>query len=169
MSTEETFEFDLVFSLGGDEIDEADLLDRLFEAGCEDAVIGLGTPGLVAISLERSGADAETVIAHAARQIAPTLPAGSELREVRPDLVSQADVAARLGVTRQALQKRRLPPPSVAGLYRADELYHYLERSRGKLKERLRGARGWFAASGGAKRLNAKLALGEIRFGKNVG
>jgi hypothetical protein len=168
MSTEETYEFDLVFSVPGN-LDEADLVDRLFVAGCDDAVIGLGTPGLVAVSLERRGSDAESAIAGAARQIAVALPADSELREVRPDLVSQADVAARLGVSRQALQKRHLPPPSVAGLYRADELYPYLERSRGKLKERVHAARGWFRASGAAKRLNARLALGEIRFGKNAG
>jgi hypothetical protein len=166
MSPDESYEFDLIFSIPGS-VDEGELLDRLFEAGCEDAVIGLGTPGLVAISLERFGSDAESAIAGAARQIAAALPEGSELREVRPDLVSQADVAARLGVSRQALQKRRLPPPSVAGLYRADELYPYLEGSRGKLKDGVHAARGWFRASSAAKRLNARLALGEIRFGKS--
>jgi hypothetical protein len=160
---DETFEFDLVFAFPSDG-DEAALLDRLFEAGFDDAVVGLGAPGLVAVSLERAGGDAEAVISEAARAVADALPAGSELREVRPDLVSQADVAARLGVSRQALQKRRLPPPSVAGLYRADELYPYLAQSHGKLEERLRAARAWFRASDGAKRLNAKIALGEVRF-----
>jgi hypothetical protein len=163
--TEETYEFDLVFALPG-ESEEGELLDRLFEAGFDDAVVGLGTPGLVAISIERAGGDAETVISESARAIAAALPSGSELREVRPDLVSQADVAARLGVTRQALQKRRLPPPSLAGLYRADEIYPYLAQSHGKLEEGLRAARAWFRASDGARRLNAKIALGEVHFGK---
>ena len=164
--TEETYEFDLVFALPAG-TDEDALLDRLFEAGFDDAAIGLGTPDLVALSLERAGSDAETVIAGAARAAAAALPAGAELREVRPDLVSQADVAARLGVTRQALQKRRLPPPSVAGLYRADELYPYLAQSHGKLEEGLRAARAWFRASAGARRLNARIALGEVRFGRS--
>lgn len=91
------------------------------------------------------------------------------MREVRPDLVSQADVAARLGVTRQALQKRELPAPAVGGLYRMSELYPRLAGSRrGKLATKVDAARAWFEASQGAQRINARISLGEIKFRKTA-
>jgi len=163
------FEFDLVFSLPKGSANEDALLDALFEAGCDDAVVGLGAPGLTAVSLERAGDNAEAVISEAATQVLNALPEGAELREVRPDLVSQADVAARLGVTRQALQKRELPAPAVGGLYRMSELYPRLvESRRGKLAAKVDAARAWFEASHGAQRINARISLGEIRFRKTA-
>ena len=163
------FEFDLVFSLPRGNANEDALLDALFEAGCDDAVVGLGAPGLIAVSLERTGDDAEAVISDAATQVLSALPEGAELREVRPDLVSQADVAARLGVTRQALQKRELPAPAVGGLYRMSELYSRLTESRrGKLASKVDEARAWFEASQGAQRINARISLGEIKFRKSA-
>jgi hypothetical protein len=115
------FEFDLVFDLPAGPVEEGQLLDVLFEAGCDDAVIGLGAPGLAALAFRREGDDAESVIMAAVAQVALVLGAGAQLREV-PRTSSAADVAARLQVTRQALQKRGMPPPSLGGLYRAGEM-----------------------------------------------
>lgn len=86
------------------------------------------------------------------------LPDGTALREVRPDLVSLADVAARLNVTRQALQKRRMPPPSLGGLYRASEMPPYLDTVPGRLRDGLRAAAAWFAAAPGAQQVNARIS-----------
>ena len=44
MADEIEFEVDLVFALPDGVGDEALLLDALFEAGCNDVVVGLGTP-----------------------------------------------------------------------------------------------------------------------------
>ena len=44
---ETVFEFDLVFALPNDAADEGAILDGLYESGCDDAVVGLGAPGLV--------------------------------------------------------------------------------------------------------------------------
>ena len=40
----EEFEFDLIFALPRKDLDQDAILDALFEAGCDDAVVGLGAP-----------------------------------------------------------------------------------------------------------------------------
>lgn len=162
MATDREFEFDLVFALPQGPEDEGALLDALYEAGCEDAAIGLGAPGLVGVGVTRSGTDPEAVIAATARRILSGLPAGMTLREVRPDLVTLAEVAARLKVTRQALQKRRMPLPSVGGLYRASEMPPFLDAVAGKIREGMHAAEAWFAAAPGAQRVNARIGLEEF-------
>ena len=99
----EEFEFELVFALPEGEHDAFDLSDAVFEAGFEDALVGTGQAGLVGVELEVEGDDAEVVILDAARALIKALPQGTVLREVRPDLVSLADVAEKLEVKRQAL------------------------------------------------------------------
>ncbi len=156
---ETKFEFDLVFALPGKTADEDAILDALYEAGCDDAAVGLGAPGLIGLGFTRAGREAEAVISDAVKQVLSALPKGASLREVRPDLVSLAEVAARLKVTRQALQKRRMPPPSLGGLYRASEMPPYLNAVKGKLRDGVRDASAWFAAAPGAQRLNARISL----------
>ena len=158
--TETEFEFDLVYSLSG-ELDEGAILDALYGAGCDDAAVGLGTSGLVGLGFTRTGRDPEAVISATVKQVMTVLPNGAKLREVKPDLVSLADVAARLKVTRQALQKRQMPPPSLGGLYRASEMPPYLDAVPGKLRDGFRAAQAWFAAAPGAQRVNARISFGE--------
>ena len=161
----EQYEFMLVFSLPAGNHDPFELSDAVFGAGFEDAVIGTGNPKLLAVELEAEGDDAETVILTTARAIIANLPPGSELREVRPDLVSLADVAEKLEVSRQTLQQRDMPPPVAGGMYRIDEIAEVIERaeepSAGKRRPRFRvaGARKWFLGGRGARAVNAKLAL----------
>lgn len=155
----EEFEFDLVFALPRKDLDQDTILDALFEAGCDDAVVGLGAPGLVGLAFTRSGENAEEVIAGAMKAALSALPEGTKLREVKPDLVSQGDVAARLQVSRQALQKRELPPPAIGGLYRASEMFAVLDAQPGKVKNALQNARPWFASAPAAQRINARLSL----------
>jgi hypothetical protein len=158
------FEFDLVFSLPDDGLDPITFSEAIYDAGYSDAVIGTGQPGTVAVALEMQGHDAEGVIIESARRILAVLPNGSSLREVRPDLVSLAEVAGRLGIQRQALQKRKMPPPLAGGLFRVTEIAAELLRSEEHRKARFRvdQARAWFAAGHGAQRINARLALGAL-------
>ena len=81
MVAETAFEFDLVFALPQG-ADEGAVLDALHRAGCGDAAIGLGAPGLVGVGLTRSGTDREAVVAAAAERILRELPEGTTLREV---------------------------------------------------------------------------------------
>jgi hypothetical protein len=163
VTPEADFEFELVVALPPDAPEQGVLLDALFEAGCDDGVIGVGAPGLLGLAFTRSGTDAEAVIAEAVSQVLGALPAGAALREVRPDLVSLADVAGRLAVTRQALQKRQMPPPSLGGLYRAAEMLPFLEAQPGKVRDAVASARGWFAAAPAAQRINARLSLASTK------
>ena len=159
MSEEHEFEFDIVAALPNKETDKGAIVDALFEAGCGDGAIGLGAPGLVGIGFTRKGTDAEAVITETAQQVLAALPEGSRLREVGPDLVSLAEAAARLGVTRQALQKREMPPVSLGGLYRASEIRSALEKRPGKLSDAFNAARNWFASAPAAQRINAEISL----------
>lgn len=157
------YEFELIFALPDGEVDMDTVLDRAFESGLDDGVIGLGAPGMIGLSVTRTGNDAETVIRETADAMRSALPKGAVLREVRPDLVSLADVAARLKVSRQALQKRPMPRPSLGGLYRAAEMAPFLRDSPGKIRDALPEAASWFAAAEGAQAVNAKLSLPDER------
>lgn len=161
MAKDVKFEFDIVVSLPKGAEDGDAIMDALFEAGCDDAVLGLGAPGLVGLGFARAGEDADAVISAAVKQVLSALPPGSQLREVKPDLVSLADVAARLSVSRQALQKRDMPPPSLGGLYRASEMLPALEAQPGKVRDALEAARGWFASASAAQKINARVSLGQ--------
>lgn len=165
----EQFEFELVFELPTGKHDPYELSDAVFGAGFEDAVIGTGNPRLLGVELEAEGDDAESVILNAARTIIKSLPAGTQLREVRPDLVSLADVAEKLNIKRQALQKREeLPLPSSGGMYRIDEVADVLMKASqpadGKRKPRFDFlvAKKWFLAGRAARKLNALLTIQEI-------
>ena len=118
----EELQFELVFLLPEGEHDPFALSDAVFGTGHEDAIVGTGHTGLLRVELEASGADPETVILDAARGLIKSLPAGTVLREVRPDLGTLNAVARRLGVSRPALSQRKMPLPVVGGLYRIDEI-----------------------------------------------
>jgi len=156
-------DFELVFGLPEGAHDPFALSDAVLGAGFEDAVIGTGIPRLLAVEIEAEGEDAETIMLDAAKSILARLPEGAELREARPDLVSQADVAGKLGISKQALQKRGMPLPVSGGLYRIDEVADLLckaeESGARKPRFRLDAARNWFDAGRAARRLNARLAM----------
>jgi len=138
MAVSEQFEFEIIFSLPPGEHDHFILSDAVIEAGFEDALIGTGNPKLLAVEFVASGEDAESAILNAARAIMSNLPAGTRLHEVRPDLVSLADVAAKLDVTRQTLQQRDMPLPVAGGLYRIDEIASVIRRAAQREKGRRR-------------------------------
>lgn len=160
------FEFDIVFALPEGEFDVLDLSNAVFEAGFEDSVVGSGLRGLVAVALEMEGEDAESVIVSAARDILKNLPKGSSLREVRPDLVSLADVAKKLNIKRQALQKRRMPTPALCGHYRitevAEAIVAVVATGHRRARFDVNIADSWFAAGHGAQIVNARIALGQV-------
>lgn len=165
--TLEVFEFELVFELPPGEHDAYALSDAIFAAGYEDAIIGTGTPRLLGVELEAEGANATDAILTAAKNILRNLPEGTRLREFRPDLVSLADVAEKLNVKRQALQKRtEMPLPSLGGLYRIDELadaFSIIARDGGrKTRLNLGQAMKWLAAGRAARILNARLTMHEL-------
>ena len=87
--TDTEFEFDLVCALP-EEADEGAILDALYEAGCDDAAVGLGASGLVGLGFARTGQDPEAVVGATVKHVMTGLPDGTKLQEVRPNLVSMA-------------------------------------------------------------------------------
>ncbi len=162
------YEFELVFALPEGEHDPFEISDNILEAGVGDPLIGTGNLPLISVELEVEDEDPESAILGAARAIIARLPDGSLLREVRPDLVSLADVANKLKVKRQALQKREMPLPTMGGFYRVDEIYLILakacEPGVGKRRARfdLNLARSWFEAGIAARQVNARLTTHQL-------
>lgn len=98
------YAFKLIFALSEPFDDPDDIVNALFEAGCDDAIIGVGKRDRIALSFARDAANAGQAIASAAREVRDALD-GAELIEAKPDLVNLSDMAEILGYTRQNMQK----------------------------------------------------------------
>jgi DNA-binding phage protein len=96
--------FTLKYRLHDHDGDDQALLDRLFDAGCDDALLGIGQAGRLALEFTReaeSGARAlETAIADIRNALY-----NAELVEALPDYVGLTDIAEHVGMSRQNLRK----------------------------------------------------------------
>ncbi len=98
------YEFTLTFSLSDAESDTEQYLDALFEAGCDDALIGIGQTGSIALDFVREAESATTAVESAIENVKAAIP-DAELIEVKPDLVGLSDVAKILDCSRQNVRK----------------------------------------------------------------
>lgn len=98
------YDFTLKFKLGTNDQGEDELMTRLGDAGCTDALVGLGLPGYVGLEFTREAESAEEAILSALEDVRRALPA-AELVEAGPDFVGLTDVADLLGMTRQGVRK----------------------------------------------------------------
>lgn len=127
------FEFGIKFKLSGGSAEDMDaLVERLGEAGCDDAVIGLGQPGRIALSFAREARSVRQAIISALRDVKRAIP-DAELIEVTPDFVGLTDVAELVGVSRQNMRKLMLthattfPAPVHEGTTSVWHLAHVLQ------------------------------------------
>ena len=86
------------------------LVERLGEAGCDDALVGIGQPGRLALEFTREADSAEAAVRSALADVRVAVPA-ARLIEVAPDLVGLTDVADIVGVSRQNMRKLMLAHP----------------------------------------------------------
>jgi len=98
------YEFTLTFSLPEAERDPEQYLDALFEAGCDDALIGTGQAGSIALDFVRTAKSAAEAVGSAIGNVKAAIP-DAELIEVKPDLVGLTDVAQILQCSRQNVRK----------------------------------------------------------------
>jgi hypothetical protein len=98
------YDFTLKFKLAAEDQGEDELMARLGEAGCTDALVGLGLPGYVGLEFTRVAESAEEAILSALTDVQRALPT-AELVEAGPDFVGLTDVADLLGMTRQGVRK----------------------------------------------------------------
>jgi hypothetical protein len=76
-----TYDFILRFQLPDTAADPAHVIDAIFEAGCDDAVVGIGTPGSIALDFSRDAPTAEDAINSATNAVIRAIP-GAKLAEV---------------------------------------------------------------------------------------
>ncbi len=98
------YEFTLKFKLPASEVSADGLVDRLAAEGCDDALVGVGQPGRVALDFTREAGSASEAVLGAIADVQRAIP-GSTLIEAGPDYVGLTDVAELIGVSRQNMRK----------------------------------------------------------------
>ena len=98
------YEFTLTFALPTRDTDPQCYVDALMEAGCNDALIGVGVSGRMALNFIRQSDSAINAMTSAVENVLSAIP-NIILIESSPDLVGVSDIAVILKVSRQAVQK----------------------------------------------------------------
>jgi len=98
------YDFILKFDLPENGADPEQYVDSLYEAGCDDASVGIGQNGRIALSFIRQSASAYDAISSAIIDVKKAIP-GVKLIEATPDLVVLTDIAVILGFSCQNMRK----------------------------------------------------------------
>lgn len=98
------YDFTLKFRLPNTDADPEQFVDALAEAGCDDATIGIGQRGRIALNFTRGARSALDAIRSAVHDVKRAIP-GVQLVEASPDFVGLSDVADLIGCTRQNIRK----------------------------------------------------------------
>ncbi|SOZ14222.1 DNA-binding protein [Cupriavidus taiwanensis] len=123
------YAFTLRYQLPADDSDPDALVERLCEAGCDDATVGTGVVGRIALAFDREAESAADAIVSALTDARRAMPSAT-LIEAAPDLVGLTDIADTVGMSRQNMRKLMLghpasfPPPVHEG---ASSLWHLWE------------------------------------------
>jgi predicted DNA-binding transcriptional regulator AlpA len=116
------YEFTLKFDLRNQYAEPASFVDKLAENGCDDALIGIGKKGYIALDFIREANSAYDAVCSAISDIKKVIP-NAVLVEASPDLVGQTDIAELLGCSRQNIRKliergaKNAPAPVHEGKY----------------------------------------------------
>lgn len=98
------YDFILKFRLPETDADSEQFVDALAEAGCDDAAVGIGQRGRIALNFTRKARSALDAVRSAVRDVKRAIP-GVQLVEASPDFVGLSDVADLVGCTRQNMRK----------------------------------------------------------------
>lgn len=98
------YTFTLKYRLSDGDCDHTDLVERLGAAGCDDALIGMGQPGRIALEFTRAANSAVDAFVSALADVKRAIPT-ARLIEAAPDFVGLTDVAELAGMTRQNMRK----------------------------------------------------------------
>ena len=97
-------EYEFQIFCRGVEMSGDSFLDRLYEAGCDDALVSF-KDGYVCLDFSRSSESAEEAVLSAIKDFEYSTVGGSVERVEPDDLASLSEIARRTGVTRASLQK----------------------------------------------------------------
>jgi len=98
------YTFTLKYRLTEQDRDPDALVECLGENGCDDALVGIGQTGRLALEFTRDGASALDAVHSALNDVKRAIPS-AQLIEAAPDFVGLTDIAEILGVSRQYLRK----------------------------------------------------------------
>lgn len=98
------YTFTLKYQLADEDRNPDALVERLGEAGCDDAVVGIGQPGWLALEFTREADDADEAVRSALVDVRRAVPS-AKLIEVAPDLVGLTDAAEIVSVSRQNMRR----------------------------------------------------------------
>ena len=133
------YTFTLKYRLGEQDADAEALVERLGDAGCDDALAGTGQPGRLGLEFTREAASAAAAIRSALADVKRAAPS-ARLVEAAPDFVGLTDVAELVGVSRQNMRKLMLahratfPAPvheGSASIWHLADLLEWLQESIG--------------------------------------
>lgn len=116
----EEFEFTLKFAFPDMSAEPESFIDQLGKVGCDDAIIGVGQKGRIALQFSREASSALEAITSAIQDVKKVIP-DARLIESTPDLVGLTDIAHLLGFSRQNMRKlmqshiQTFPPPVHSG------------------------------------------------------
>lgn len=97
------YEFSLRFDVSVCQLSRDEIDDRLYEAGCDDALVRHSRVGEVLIEFSREEHSALNALASAKQQILTALPQ-ARILEAKPDYVGPTDIAKFYDVSRQRIQ-----------------------------------------------------------------
>jgi len=100
------YTFRLKYQLPQSDSDPGALVECL-AASCDDALVGIGQPGRLALEFSREAENAREAICTALADVEQAIPS-ARLIEVSPDLAGLTDVADIVGISRQAMRKLML-------------------------------------------------------------
>lgn len=98
------YDFALMFLLNQSDLNSEAYLDQLYEAGCDDALIGIGKNGNIALDFIRESSCAYDAVKSAINNVKSVLPQ-AKLIHVSPDLVGIKEIAGIVKCSRQNIQK----------------------------------------------------------------
>jgi len=109
------YTFTLIFQINSAGSDVDALVERLGEVGCDDALVGIGQPGRIALEFIRDASNAREAMESALGDVLRAIPTAT-LIEAAPDLVGITDVAEITGVSRQNIRKLLISRSATAPL-----------------------------------------------------
>ena len=98
------YDFTLKFALGHYDADPDVFVEQLLAEGCDDALIGVGQHGRIALNFTREAINADEAVLSALSDVQRAIP-DAKLVEASPDLVGLTDIANLLGFSRQYMRK----------------------------------------------------------------
>ena len=93
-------DFTLTFNLEDPQADPGDFIEKLYEGGCDDALIGVGNKGYVALNFIREASSRNEAICSAINDVKKVIPSATLIEEP-PDFVCLSDADQIIECTQQ--------------------------------------------------------------------